>query len=385
VDKHSNLRKITCANILNQKQYSFEQSWWRQFVMSNYPFAKVFNPEPGWYAGDFHVHTDTSHDAENSPAELAELAREEGLDFLALTDHNTIEGFSKIEENLDFLFIPGIEVTLAKGHFNVFGMEDWRSWMEGITVSQKALPLPGEYQSVSDLMQRIAQEGLVSSINHPLLHPWEWLFKKTGLEYVHCVELWNDLYWPDNEQANPKTVELWTDWLNAGDRVTAIGGSDYHYLPKPERGLPGERLGQPATYVYAEQLSAVSILEGIRRGRVYVSRGPQVAFQAASGGKTIMIGDDLGEQYGEIEFTASISNQPEAFHAQLVRNGAIIATEQFSGGERSIQFIYTIEPGSSNWFRLDVLDNSGQALAITNPVFANYRRNELPGNWDGAQ
>jgi len=295
--------------------------------MTGYPFSKVFNPEPGWYAGDFHVHTNTSNDGENSPADLAELAQAEGLDFLGITDHNTIDGFPEIDENLEFLFIPGIVVTLSKRHFNIFGMENWRSWMEGITVSQKALPLPDKYQSVSDLMRLIVQEGLVSSINHPLLHPWDWHFKQTDLNYVHCVELWNDLYWPDNDQVNPKTVDLWTGWLNAGDRVTAIGGSDYHYPPKPEMGLPGERLGQPTTYIYAEALSTVSILEGIRRGCVYVSRGPQVAFQAEIGSKTFSIGDDLGEQSGEIEFTVAISNQPEVFHAQLIRNGNIITSE----------------------------------------------------------
>ena len=353
--------------------------------MTSYSFSKVLKGRPGWYAGDFHVHTNTTNDGENSPAELAEFAQAEGLDFLAITDHNTIDGFPEIDENLEFLFIPEIEVTLSKGHFNVFGMEDWRSWMVGITVSQKALPLPDEYQSVSDLIRLIAEEGLVSSINHPLLHPWDWRFEKTDLNYVHCVELWNDLYWPDNDQANPKTVDLWTDWLNAGDRVTAIGGSDYHYPPKPERDLPGERLGQPTTHVYAEELSTGSILEGIRTGHVYVSRGPQVAFQAAIGGKTYSIGDDLGEQYGEIEFTASVSNQPGAFQAHLVRNGQVNATEHLSGGKSSIQFNYKVEPASSSWFRFDVLDMNGQVLAITNPIYANYRRNDISGIWDGAQ
>lgn len=352
--------------------------------MANFPFSKVFNPEPGWYAGDFHLHSDASNDGENSPAELAELAREEGLDFLALTDHNTIEGFSKIEKNLEFLFIPGIEVTLTRGHFNVFGMRAWRPWMEEINVTQKALPLPDKYQSVSDLMSLIEQEGLVNSINHPLLHPWEWLFKKTDLEFIHCVELWNDLYYPDNAQANPKTVDLWTDWLNEGIRVTAIGGSDYHYPPKPDLGLFGERLGQPTTYVYAEELSAVSILEGIRRGRAYVSSGPRVIFQAAAGGKTFFVGDDLGEQSGEIEFKASISDQPETIQAQLVRNGQIIASGEISGEGGSIQFNYMVDKASSNWFRFDVLNDSGQALAITNPIFANYQVNEGSSHWDGA-
>ena len=286
--------------------------------MTGYSFSKVFNPKPGWYSGDFHAHTNASNDGDYPPNVVAELARSEGLDFVTITDHNTIEGFSELDANLDYPIIPGMEVTLAKGHFNVFGMGEKSPWMEDICVSQNAIPLPVRYQTVSELMRQTGQEGLLNSINHPLLHYWEWLYKDTDLRYVHCVELWNDLYWPDNVNANPKTVEMWTDWLNAGYRVSAIGGSDYHYPPKPELGLPGERLGQPTTYVFAEELSVAAILDGIRMGRAYVSSGPRVKLcQATIGGITYMIGDDLGEQSGEIEFTVTISNKPKTPHAQL--------------------------------------------------------------------
>jgi len=32
-----------------------------------------------------------------------------------------------------------------------------------------------------------------------------------------------------------------------------------------------------------------------------------------------------------------------------------------------------------------VLDDSGQALAITNPIYGNYQMNEVFGIWDGAE
>lgn len=352
--------------------------------MTGYSFSKVFNNKSGWYCGDFHVHTNASIDGDFSPAKVAELARAEGLDFIAITDHNTIAGFTELDENLNFLVIPGIEVTLDKGHFNVFGMGEWCQWMESVCVIQRAIPLPDEYQKVSELMHQIAKEGLLNSINHPRLHPWDWHYNDTDLDYVHCVELWNNLFWPDNVHANPKTVELWTDWLNAGYRVTAIGGSDYHYPPKPKKGLPGERLGQPTTYVYAEELSVAAILEGLRRRRAYVSNGPRVAFQAAIGGKTYMIGDALGEQSGEIEFTVTISNQPKRILTQLVNNGKIIAKEWLNGKETSVQFRDWVNPARSDWYRFEVLDTKGQALAITNPIFVNSRKRAAPYFWDGS-
>ncbi len=345
--------------------------------MAGYSFSKVFNPKPGWYCGDFHVHTNASADGEHSPSTVAQLAKNEKLDFVTFTDHNSIEGFSELNENLDYPVIPGIEITLDEGHFNVFGMGDKRPWMEGIYGKQKAVPLPSRYKDVNELMHQIGQEGFINSIDHPLLHPWEWQFKNTDLHNVQCLEVWNDLYWPDNAYANPKTVDLWTDWLNAGFRVVAIGGSDYHYPPKPEEGLPGERLGQPTTYVYAEALSGPAILNGIRQGRAYVSKGPQIDYRVTSGINSYMIGDDLGEQSGEIEFEATIANQAKTARIQLIKNGNIIAEESFTGEESSVQFRGSAKPTFPAWYRIDVLDQKGDALLITNPIYVNKHRRDV--------
>ena len=147
--------------------------------MTGYSFSKVFNHKSGWYYGDFHAHTNASIDGKYSPAMVAGIARAEGLDFITITDHNTIDGFSELDEHLKILIIPGIEITLDRGHFNVFGMVEWRQWKEGICVSQKAIPLPDEYQKVSELMHQISKDGLLNSINHPRLYPWEWLYNHT--------------------------------------------------------------------------------------------------------------------------------------------------------------------------------------------------------------
>ncbi len=82
---------------------------------------------------------------------------------------------------------------------------------------------------------------------------------------IICLEIWNGPSWPDYRQANPEAVDLGTDWLNAGYRITAIDGSDYHHpVPAPEPPKPPDRLGLPSTYVYAEHLSGGAILAGLR-------------------------------------------------------------------------------------------------------------------------
>lgn len=50
----------------------------------------MLNPEADWYRGDFHVHTNAS-DGAYPPSLVAGIAKAEGLDFVAITDHNTID------------------------------------------------------------------------------------------------------------------------------------------------------------------------------------------------------------------------------------------------------------------------------------------------------
>lgn len=341
--------------------------------MPRYDFSKVINPNPGWYCGDFHVHSNVSIDGDYPPTLVAEIAKAEGLDFIAITDHNTIGAYTEFKDDLDFLVIPGLEVTLDKGHFNVFGMEEWHAWMEGICGDKPTVSLPGKYQSSNELVGQIASKGLLNSINHPLLHPWAWLYGDTELQHIRCVELWNDLYWPDHVHANPKAVAMWTDWLNDGHRITAIGGSDYHYPPRPEENKYGERLGMPTTYVYAEQLSMAGILEGLRNRRAYVTLGAQIHFQAEMNGISYTIGDDLGIQDGEIRFAAAILYKPATMQVNLVKNGDVVASERVKGKEASLKFREQVAPAQSAWYRLDIYDLEGEPLAVTNPVFVGPR------------
>lgn len=341
--------------------------------MSGLSLSKVLNSKAGWYRGDFHVHT-TFSDGHHSPQELAQMAKAEGLDFIAVTDHNSIAAFSEFGKDLDVLIIPGIEVTLTDGDFNVFGMEGWLDWMAHICAGEMRTSLNGQYRTTTEVMRRTWSQGLLNSINHPLLKPWEWRDGATDLRYVHCLEIWNDPWWPDNVHGNPQAVALWTAWLNAGYRITAIGGSDFHFFPGKVEGYPGERPGVPTTYVYAEELSGAAILASLRQRRAYVSIGPQVTFQAHANGATYDISADLGALSGEIEFTATISGSPDAARAELIKNGSVIAEALVQGGQASLRLCDQVDAAQSAWHHLEVFDQDGQMLALTNPVFVGPRR-----------
>jgi predicted metal-dependent phosphoesterase TrpH len=65
---------------------------------------------------DLHIHTYYSHDSTITPKELVTYAKQRGLDAVAITDHDTIEGALKLSGHKDFLIIPGVEVSTQHGH-----------------------------------------------------------------------------------------------------------------------------------------------------------------------------------------------------------------------------------------------------------------------------
>ncbi len=329
----------------------------------------VFKANPGWYGGDFHTHTHHS-DGALTPPELAALARREGMDFLTITDHNTLAAYPHFGAHEDLCIIPGLEVTYSAGHYNVFGLAHPAPWQETVTHGPIVINPVASDIDPDELLAQSAAAGLLNSINHPLLPPWAWLMAETDLRHVHCVEIWNDPSWPDNRVGNPLAVEMWTRWLNAGHRITAIGGSDYHRpINKPGTIKPPDRLGSPRTYVYANELSAAAILDGLRRRQCYVSMGARVEFNAKHNHITYPIGADLGVQRGRIEFSAHIAPTGRGV-AQLLRNGEVLVEELLYGDAIRLHTAVELDPTTSTWFRLDVLDGNGLMLAITNPIFA---------------
>lgn len=118
--------------------------------------AKVVRAEPGWYRGDFHAHTNFSDGSLTLP-QLVEVARAEGLDFFAITDHNRIEAFSQFGDTGNLLVIPGMETAReVGGDFNVFGMEGWRDWMGDVCLN-KITFLPGDVAwTPNEMLERTA-------------------------------------------------------------------------------------------------------------------------------------------------------------------------------------------------------------------------------------
>jgi hypothetical protein len=211
---------------------------------------------PGWYRGDLHCHTHHS-DATGSLADLAAAARQQGLDFVAVTEHNTVSHLLHLARHAgpDLLLISGLEITTEQGHANAWGIHRWHEFR---------CQFPEQMARVVD---DVHAAGAVISINHPKAGGPPWQFG--GEERFDCLEVWQAPWFVFNDQS----LALWDRLLRQGLRLTAVGGSDLHQaLPGEE--IEGLRLGRPCTWVYAEALTEQDILAGIRAGCVFISADP---------------------------------------------------------------------------------------------------------------
>lgn len=75
---------------------------------------------------DLHTHS-TASDGSLSPSELVNYAHEKGVQVLAITDHDSVQGISQAQEEakkIGLTFIPGIEISIdwPTGEFHLLGL-----------------------------------------------------------------------------------------------------------------------------------------------------------------------------------------------------------------------------------------------------------------------
>lgn len=274
-----------------------------------------------WYAGDFHVHSRESGDAENVKASLPNIARflkGNGLDFVVLTDHNTVSQADFIaaarREVPEVLLIPGVEFTTYKGHATVYGARqpiDHRIGLPGITLESA--------------LDAVAAQGALFAIAHPRLDlggnvcigcKWEHPIDRDRLNGVEVRTAGDTgVFFYD------ATLAFWETTLSKGHHIAALGGSDDH--SGGTQGDKGNDIGEPTTLVFASELSEPAILEGVKKGRTVVkltSRfDPFVSLHAEDAG----IGDEVAVQHTTIRavVTGGLNHRLD-----WVKNGADAGT-----------------------------------------------------------
>jgi PHP domain len=232
----------------------------------------VRGTESGWYRGDLHSHSEHS-DGANTIREMADFAHSIGLEFLAITDHNTTTHHAEMAATESpVLLVPGEEVTTYKGHANVWGLREWVDFRV----------------TTDDEMQRVLRwveaRQRPMSMNHPKTHgpPWELADPGFGVREVWQAP-WRWYNW--------QSVRAWDEALTAGRRIVQVGGSDAHWVPPAEQRHPNT-VGDPTTWLYCEGgLSEESVLAAITSGRTAISdgpAGPMLTLEASDDGEGVV-------------------------------------------------------------------------------------------------
>jgi hypothetical protein len=337
----------------------------------------------GWRRGDFHTHTGHSDGScddgtdKRIPCPVVrtlEAARAAGLDFVAVTDHNTLSQLEALRELQPafpkLLAIPGEEITTFWGHANAIGVMRPLDFQLGSP----------RLRDVGKLIDQVDAQGAVLSINHPAQPSGEacmgcgWT-AETPWSRVEVMEAVNGgSVRAGKVEGSGSGIAFWEARLNQGLRITAIGGSDNHDAldAKGERQSP---VGTPATVVWTNELSQTAMIAGLRSGRVFIDLenkpGRSADIDVRVGDRSGHMGDAFKLAPGDwADVVLKVEGAPGARIEPRTFNGLL----RFPDGQDSnhYQLTYATEPQSA-WMRFNVYSAEGKLIMISNPVYFSTR------------
>lgn len=349
--------------------------------------SKTLKAEPGWYRGELHA-SSRYGTGEESVAELVKRAEKLGLDFLAITDRNTMEAALDPEFTSDkVVLIPAME---------------WGNDERGVALvygPQTPVPMTQNVSEAQAMFIRVQAQGGMVAIAHPCFptNPWQW-----GFSHMNAVEGWcrswgevppmtlrdldaHHLERKDgklihsiaesaatkNKSANGQAVLFMDLEIKRGLRAGIIAGS--------RTASPKVPMASPITYVYAVEKSLKGILQGLRQGHTFVSSGPD--------GPHI---DFTVDVYDDNSIDVAIGgvipiNQPSRFyiyvkgakgkHLELLRNG--IQSRRHAIEEDEAVYSFIEKPGAVGAYRARIVDTPAEWVfemlevhAMTSPIYA---------------
>ncbi len=371
---------------------------------------RVLGTGQKWYRGELFAHSEYGR-GEETVSELVRRAEQAGLDFLAITDLNTMQAaYDPGFKSNSLVLIPAMA---------------WGAPEAGIALiyAPRTLPEPpfNNIPAAQAQCLRVQAQGGIFAIAHPCFPgaPWLW-----GLSYVNAVQVWCR----DWRSAPPITLDEIPTELQERDedgqlihsiaaaaaregiisfsaheykagadlsvgRVSANAQAEYFWDLESVRGLMAcaiagsssaskkVPLGQPVTHVLAKEKSLPAIIEGLRLGRTFLSAhpdGPLIQF-AADVGKDGRLDATIGgvvPLHKDVLFQATVF-KGEGKKLQILENGRPILSRLIDGPNFNAQFHY--RPELHGIFRARVIEraepNDGgfgavNILAMTSPIYA---------------
>ena len=311
---------------------------------ASYRDPGALNTEERWYAGDFHVHTRESGDARDTLTidEALDFAETQGLDFVLLTEHNTISGFTLYkgaqERNPNVLIIPGQEFTTYGGHGNAIGATE-----------AVANTVGTDGYTIADAIDAFHEQDALFSINHPSFPLPDCIGCAWTLEVdpatIDAVEV---------QTAIVPGVDFWEELIENGSHATAVAGSDDHRAGVDEGSLRTPT-GTPTTLVYARELSVNAILEGVLGGRTVVKvvgpDGPMI--------ESSMTGARVGNTvFADTAALGAVVTEGEGLTLRVIKNGSILQNVAISSDPFEHEMTVDAPAEGEDRYRHEVVEGS---------------------------
>ncbi|MFH1463031.1 MAG: CehA/McbA family metallohydrolase [Pseudomonadota bacterium] len=366
------------------------------------PEAPVFPAQialraDGWLRGDLHMHT-TYSDGWDSVATVVALGEylawseflafhpeylDNQLDFMALSDHRTVDQNHDPDFHSDSLVLIPSEEFGSSGHANTPGVSEFVNHdPDGDGVSAE------DYQAA---VEAAHAQGALFSPNHPfspgIMFPWD----ITGFD---TIEVWNCGWLLASPATTQQNLDDWTAsrgtpsatyaraiqeqgrggnaqgliWyealLSRGEHVGLVGGSDRHVVILP---------GFPTTYVQSASADVQGLVDGMRARHTFVTRTPasaQLLGEIVVGDATFQWGDQVPVPTAGAEVTLRLRvARAEGGLARIITGGHVesdealataplgsIAVEQpIDSQDQLVEYTFTATPG--DWAYPLVLDS----------------------------
>ena len=288
----------------------------------------------GWIAADFHLHAEPSYDSSVTLEDRVTSLVAEGVEFAVATDHNIVTDYAIAIDDLGLEALlagaPGVEVTTWDpqwGHFNTWPWDT--TWP--IPPFSRQTP-EGIFEAI-----RFHAAGAVIQVNHPRMDEHNvGYFTIAELDAVRgvfrvpvsssdfdAVEVINgmDLGKPDLIESN---LREWLTLLKAGQRYTATGNSDSHYLISQWAGFP-------RTYVKVSddrpsRIDAREVADAVRFGRAIVTTGPFLRVSMGDYGLGDMV--EVINRTARVEVEVTAPSWIDVTLVEILVDGKVVATHR---------------------------------------------------------
>ena len=289
---------------------------------------------PRVFWADLHGHSGLS-DGTGTPEDYFSYARDvAGLDIAALTDHDhwgvvfldqSPRMWAAIGEQVEAFHEPGRFVTLL-------GYE-WTSWLHGHRhvlyfddEGEVLSSIDPRYDTPPELWQALRGQKALTIAHHtaggPIATNWDYEPDPVLEPVTEVVSVHGSSEAEDSPQViySPVRGNFARDALERGYRLGFVGSGDSH------DGHPGlahlaSGIGGVAG-IMAEDLTRESILEAIRRRRVFATNGPRILLQMAVDGRPM--GSVIEVTGKPAVVFIGVSGTGPIERVDLVRNGDVV-------------------------------------------------------------